>query len=589
MNEDKKKPFQNDVDKELEALLKSHQTVIKVVGTGGAGNNTISRLLESGIDGVQTFAINTDAQDLLYTTAGQKILIGREITSGLGAGSDPKVGEDSATESEDELKAIVGETDLVFVTCGLGGGTGTGSAPIIAELAREAGALTIAIVTMPFSEEGEMRWHNAQFGLERLQQNSDTLIVIENDKLLEIDPEVSLDDAFREADRILVNAVKGITELVTQKGLVNLDFADIRTIMKDGGTALIGMADSESPDRAMEAVEKAIANPLIDLKIDGAKSALLNIIGGTDMTIKDAKTAMHTLARKLHKSAKIIWGARINPELDKKVSVMVLATGLNGHITQSPESRSTATKKESPDLSKDLVDTKPSKTPDEQNGDEVQVEEKETATVTESKAKESKKIFSEIMEEESDADLKIVNDALLGLQEKVTDRDLWEELRQASSSLAGTAQMFDFDDIAKTMNFSEDLIAAIIYKDFFFEPVRELFHDLPKHLRLMIKNEPDSVDWANEFNVKADKLTKSIRSNEVTSKDEFLESLDKINQEMNDHLVESGYSDDETELPEQEENGSQSDEESNSKGNSNVTDAMKYMKNLLQKDDDPSN
>ncbi|MCH8124387.1 cell division protein FtsZ [candidate division KSB1 bacterium] len=586
MKEDKKITFQSDTDKELEALLKSHKTVIKVIGTGGAGNNTISRLLEAGIDDVQTYAINTDAQDLLFTNADHKILIGREITSGLGAGSDPKVGEDSAVENENEIKAIVSDADLVFVTCGLGGGTGTGSAPIIAELAKEAGALTISITTLPFSEEGVMRRNNAEYGLERLKKNSDTLIVIENDKLLEIDPDVSLDEAFRVADDVLVNAVKGITELVTQKGLVNLDFADIRTIMKDGGTALIGMAESESPDRAIDAVEKAVANPLIDLKIDGAKSALLNITGGRDMTIRDAKTAMHTLARKLDKSAKIIWGARISPDLDKKVYVMVLATGLSNDMIPSNVELVSYESNSKKLVKKTSYGTKTSsQLLDEENDNESSSTKTEAQSVDEEKLNSSKKIFSEIMEEESDADLKILSDVIMELQENITDSDQWEELRKASSSLAGTAQMFDFDDISKTMNLAEDFLASIIYKDLFFEQVLELFTDIPNHLQLMIRNEADSMKWAQEFKVKADLLAKSIRSNDISTKEDFVKELEKINKDMDKHLVESGY---DTESGPASTGDSKMDSEKTSKDVSNVNDAMQYVKSLLRKDENPS-
>ncbi len=329
----KKDTPEPDINKELQKLLKSHRTIIKVFGAGGAGNNTISRLMQIGLENVETYAVNTDAQDLLFTQSNQKVLIGRNITNGLGAGSDPQIGEDSARENQDELRELVSKTDLVFITCGLGGGTGSGSAPVIAELARESNALTISIVTLPFSEEGVLRWDNAHTGLEKLRKHSDTLIVIQNDKLWEIAPDIPLDDAFKVADEILVNAVKGITELVTKKGLVNLDFADIRSIMKDGGTALIGMAESDSPDRSAEAVERAIENPLIDLDINGAKSALLNISGGEDMTIKDAKIAMQTLSRKLDKSARIIWGSKVNPELENRIRVMIIVTGLQDHTT----------------------------------------------------------------------------------------------------------------------------------------------------------------------------------------------------------------------------------------------------------------
>ncbi len=585
----KNKRGPSDIDRELESLLESHRTIIKVIGTGGAGNNTITRLMEAGIEGVMTFAINTDAQDLLFAQAHQKVLIGRDVTSGLGSGSDPKVGEESAMESEKELRELASNTDLVFVTCGLGGGTGTGSAPILAEIAREVGALTISIVTLPFSEEGVMRWNNAQYGLERLRKNSDTLIVIENDRLLELDPNLSLDQAFQVADEILVNAVTGITELVTQKGLVNLDFADIRTIMKDGGTALIGMAESDSPERSVEAVEKAIENPLIDLKIDGARSALLNIVGGKDMTIKDAKTAMHTLARKLDSSARIIWGARINPELENKVNVMILATGLkDGDIDRLPRSQNV----DSAAFSKEVSTTASSETanipvPENEEvsqADDLQPEPDQAESADEqSGRKETKQIFCEIMEEESDADLKIFSDSLQVLQENTTDREQWEELRRASSSLAGTAQMFDFDDISTLMNSTEDLLATIINKDFYFEPVLELFLDLPQHLRSMIQKEPDSVKWAKEFETRANMVVAALGGGEIDSKEGFLERLEQIDRNMEEHLGEAGESEDQSLASdlEAEEDPQQKADSSDSEQISSANEATDYVDNPL--------
>jgi cell division protein FtsZ len=317
-----------DTNQELQAVLQSHQTRIRVVGCGGGGNNTITRLLEIGVNGVETLAINTDAQDLLATNADEKILIGKNITKGLGAGSIPQIGEDSARENQQEIEAALQNTDMVFVTCGLGGGTGTGSAPVVAEVSKKLGALTIAVVTVPFTEEGVMRWDNAWLGLEKLRQNSDTVIVIQNDRLLEVVPDMPLGAAFKVADEILVNAVKGITELIMEKGLVNLDFADVRAIMQNGGTAMIGLGESEGVDGAKAAVEMAMQNRLLDVNIMGAKSALINITGGAHMPLKDAKMVMKIIAEKLDASAKLIWGARIDQKLDKSVRVMLIVTGL---------------------------------------------------------------------------------------------------------------------------------------------------------------------------------------------------------------------------------------------------------------------
>ncbi|PIN71894.1 cell division protein FtsZ, partial [Candidatus Woesearchaeota archaeon CG10_big_fil_rev_8_21_14_0_10_45_5] len=258
------------IDAELEELVAKQKATIKVVGCGGGGNNTINRITEVGITGAETIAINTDAQDLLYTTSDHKILIGRDLTKGWGAGADPKVGEQAARENEQEIKEAVKGADMVFVTCGLGGGTGTGSAPIVADLAKKTGALTVGIVTMPFSMEGKRRFENALTGLERLENVVDTLIVIPNDKLLELAPDLPVQTAFKIADEILTNAVKGIAEMVTKPGLINLDFADIRAIMTNGGVSLIGMGESDTQDRATESVDKAVKNPLLDVDITGA-------------------------------------------------------------------------------------------------------------------------------------------------------------------------------------------------------------------------------------------------------------------------------------------------------------------------------
>jgi cell division protein FtsZ len=326
------------MDEDLKKLLESRKAEIKIIGAGGAGNNTISRLMDVGVVGAETIAVNTDAQDLLYTDADVKVLIGKEITGGLGAGSDPKIGEESAKESKEELKKIIQNADMVFVTCGLGGGTGTGSAPIIAEIAKKAGALTVGIVTLPFSMEGKQRMNNAREGLAKMEALVDTLIVVPNDKLLEIVPDVSLTTAFKVADEILVNAVKGITELITRPGLVNLDFADVRAVMYGGGLAMIGMGDSDTENRAKESVERALNNPLLDVDIDGARGALINISGGTNITIRECQHIVESISTRLSPDAKIIWGAQIQKELADSIRIMLIVTG-----AKSPEVLDTIT------------------------------------------------------------------------------------------------------------------------------------------------------------------------------------------------------------------------------------------------------
>jgi len=317
-----------EIDKELEELIKNQAAKIKVIGIGGGGNNSLSRMREIGIRGGELIAINTDAQDLLYANADQKILIGRELTQGLGAGSNPRIGHEAAKESESEIKKKISGADMVFITCGLGGGTGTGAAPVVASLAKKQGALVIGVVTMPFTIEGQKRVENAVEGLERMQSVVDTLILIPNDKLLELAPELPLHTAFKIADEILTNAVKGVTELVTTSGLVNLDFADIRAVMTNGGVSLIGMGESDTERRASDAIQKAIQNPLLDVDISDAKGALVNILGGSDMSLDECKEIIKTVGEKLDSGAKMIWGAKISPDMDKSIRVLLIVTGV---------------------------------------------------------------------------------------------------------------------------------------------------------------------------------------------------------------------------------------------------------------------
>ncbi len=317
------------LDKELETLIQNQVSRIKVVGCGGGGGNSVSRMKEIGIKGCEVVALNTDAQDLLYANADHKILIGRELTHGLGAGSNPKIGEEAARESEQEIRKRLSNSDLVFITCGLGGGTGTGAAPVVADIAKKQGALTIGIVTLPFTVEGQKRIENAQYGLERMAEIADTLIVIPNDKLLELAPELPLHTAFKVADEILTNSVKGIAELITTSGLVNLDFADVKAVMSNGGVSLIGIGESDSATgRAEEAVERAIDNPLLNVNIREAKGALINIIGGPDLTLEEYKTVMEIIGNRIAPDAKIISGAQISADMEKSIKVLLIVTGV---------------------------------------------------------------------------------------------------------------------------------------------------------------------------------------------------------------------------------------------------------------------
>ena len=342
----------NSMDEELEKLVRKQSARIKVVGAGGAGNNTINRIKEVGVAGTEIIAVNTDAQDLLYTISDSKILLGREVSKGMGAGGKPSIGEEAARESEHEIKAKLQGADMVFITCGLGGGTGTGSAPVIAEQARKIGALTIAIVTIPFEMEGQNRYENAMIGLEKLEKNVDTLIVIPNDKLLELAPDLPLQTAFKVADEILTNSVKGIAELITRTGLVNLDFADIKTVMGHGGVAMIGVGESDSENRAKESVGKALTNPLLDMDISGANGALVNVSGGPDMTLDEAKTVVESVSNQLSQGAKIIWGAQISDDLANTIRTMLIVTGVDS--SQISGRYSDASKKAKKEIEREL-------------------------------------------------------------------------------------------------------------------------------------------------------------------------------------------------------------------------------------------
>jgi len=338
-------PVPASIDRELEQVLEQARARISVVGCGGAGCNTVARIMEIGIKGADTIAVNTDAQDLLYTTADRKVLIGRDVTYGLGAGNEPEKGEKAAREDENLIKEQIHGSDMVFVTCGLGGGTGTGSSPVVAETARKLGALTVAVVTLPFTVEGKRRSQNAEQGLQRLQETADTVIVIPNDKLLDIAPDLPIAAAFKVADQLLMDSIKGITELITKPGLINLDFADVRTVMQNGGVAMIGVGESDTENRAAEAVEEALNSPLLDIDITGARGALVNVVGDPSLTLEEAEKIVGRVSESLDPEAHVIWGAQISEELKNAVRVMVILSGVHSLYVLAPGGRPTAAKK----------------------------------------------------------------------------------------------------------------------------------------------------------------------------------------------------------------------------------------------------
>ncbi|HEX6117238.1 MAG TPA: cell division protein FtsZ [Solirubrobacterales bacterium] len=310
----------------------SYLAVIKVVGAGGGGTNAVSRMVDAGLKGVEFIAINTDAQQLLATDADIKLGIGQELTRGLGAGGNPEIGAGAAAESRDDIKEALKGADMVFVTAGEGGGTGTGSAPVIAEIAKdEIGALTVGVITKPFEFEGRRRMQQALDGIEKLRQNVDTLIIVPNEKLLQVvERRESITDAFRKADDILRQGVQGITDLITVPGLINLDFADVRTIMHEAGSALMGIGSASGESRATEAAKAAVSSPLLEQTIDGATGMLLNITGGEDLGLFEVNEAAAVVVDTADKGANIIFGAVVDPSMGDEVRVTVIATGFEG-------------------------------------------------------------------------------------------------------------------------------------------------------------------------------------------------------------------------------------------------------------------
>jgi len=332
--------FKGETDEsELEALVSKLKTNILIIGSGGAGNNTLTRLYKEGMNSIELLALNTDAQHLLNTPIPHRMLIGKKLTKGLGAGSEPGTGEGAAEEARTELLEACQDADIIFLTGGLGGGTGTGSLPVIARLAKEKGALTIAIVTLPFSNEGARRTRNARLGLDKLRKSADTVIVIPNDKLLQDDiMNLPLNLAFRHADEILGNAIKCMTEITSHGGLVNIDFADMRSIMDGGGVAMIGMGEGQGANRASDAVMAALTSPLLELDIAESKGALVNVTGGDDMTLQEAHEVVKEVHSKINKDARIIWGASVDSTLEHQIRVMLVVTGVKSSQILGPPS-----------------------------------------------------------------------------------------------------------------------------------------------------------------------------------------------------------------------------------------------------------
>lgn len=326
-------------DKELEDIVESLHVSIKILGCGGGGSNTINRLSEAGVVGAQLIAMNTDAKHLLAIHSPKKLLIGKRITKGLGAGAIPEVGEQAAQENEDELREFLRGAHIAFVTAGMGGGTGTGAAHFVARLARTQGCLTLGVVTMPFQAEGKQRMDVAKRGLDRLRRHCDTTIVIYNDRLLELVPRLPIDAAFKVADEVLMESIKGMTEIITKPGLVNLDYSDLMTIMKNGGVAMIGIGESdEDRDRVTLAVNEALESPLLgEVDLSHARGALVRIIGSPEMTVSEAESAARIIGEKINPNAQIIWGCSVDPSIEKTVRVLIVITGVKSEQILSRE------------------------------------------------------------------------------------------------------------------------------------------------------------------------------------------------------------------------------------------------------------
>jgi cell division protein FtsZ len=325
--------------------------VIKVIGVGGAGTNAVNRMVGSGLKGVEFWAVNTDLQALSVSLAEHRLQIGAKLTKGLGAGSNPEIGQKAAEESREDIKNSLADADMVFLTAGMGGGTGTGACPVVAEIAREMGALTVGVVTKPFRFEGPVRISQAESGVELLREKVDALIVIPNDKLLQVvEKRTSIIEAFKFADDVLRHGVKGISDLITVPGLINLDFADVRTVMYDAGSAMMGIGTASGENRAVEAAEAAISSPLLEETITGAKGVVFNVTGGSDLTLYEVNDAAEVIYNAVDPEANIIFGAVIDEKLNGECVITVIATGFKHATKETVESDQVFTKNIKPEI-----------------------------------------------------------------------------------------------------------------------------------------------------------------------------------------------------------------------------------------------
>jgi cell division protein FtsZ len=305
------------------------QARIKVVGIGGSGGNALNTMIQNGLEGVEFIAANTDAQALDRSLAPVKIQLGPQLTRGLGAGGNPDVGRKAALEDVQRLSEVLEGADMVFVTAGMGGGTGTGAAPIVSQVAQDQGALTVGVVTKPFLFEGRKRAKNAERGIQELIDSIDSIITIPNQRLMSLgDDDITMLDAFARADDVLLQAVQGISDLIINAGMINVDFADVKTIMENGGVAMIGLGESDSENKAQDSIRSALRSPLLDVEFDGANSALVNVVGGPDMSIEEAEGVVEEIYDRIDPDARIIWGASVNPEFDGKMETMIVVTGV---------------------------------------------------------------------------------------------------------------------------------------------------------------------------------------------------------------------------------------------------------------------
>jgi len=339
-----------DANKVTRNLSTESYARIKVIGVGGGGSNAVNRMMDEGIQGVEFISVNTDAQALMLSKASVRVRLGDKLTRGLGAGGDPEVGRKAAEETADELYNVLKGSDMVFVTAGMGGGTGTGAAPIVSQIAKESGALTIGVVTRPFTFEGMRRQQSAEQGIGNLKEHADTLIVIPNDRLLQLaDKRASLQDSFRMADEVLHQGIQGISELITTPGLINLDFADVRTIMGEGGAALMAVGKGEGDERSRKAAEQAISSQLLDITIDGARGVLFNITGGPSLTLFEVNQAAAIIRETSHPDVNLIFGAVIDPNMGDEVRITVIATGFErGGLPRRILERPTTTRRTEP-------------------------------------------------------------------------------------------------------------------------------------------------------------------------------------------------------------------------------------------------